>query len=193
MNAHIATFVLAFVAVTSTPALAGTVVADSSFDADAEGWDVRFANEVFELPVAYDGYEQCISIADLSDGDTWYFSAPEEYLGAQASVYGGTLRFSLRDVGAGSLSDSAYGIQLVGGKATSPTVLYLPVDAPRDGWEDYEAVLKPAAGWWHSSGRAATAKEMQLVLANLMQLNIQAEYVSGNDVGEIDDVSLSTP
>lgn len=63
-----------------------TVLAESDFLWDVDGWTIRGAAENFQHG------QKMIKAADKGP-DTWYFVAPGKFLGAKRAAYGGKLSF----------------------------------------------------------------------------------------------------
>ncbi|MEQ8496041.1 MAG: laminin B domain-containing protein, partial [Gammaproteobacteria bacterium] len=72
--------------------------------------------------------------------------------------------------------------------------LELRIDAgnplPVGTWVSYAIPLHESAGWTQG-GAAATQADLQTVFGALDRLRIRGEYISGSDIGRLDNVSLS--
>lgn len=170
----------------------GTCGAQSSFDSDDEGWRVLGEAHGDSAVPTYQstggnpgGY---IEVVDNATGSTWYWDAPEHYLGDQSCAYSGTLRFDLRQ----SSTDNQFDdddIVLEGGGLT---LVYNTAENPGTDWTSYSIPLNETAGWSNAAtAEPATQQEMQAVLTDLTALRIRGEFVDGADVGGLDNVSLS--
>jgi len=163
---------------------ASFLIAESTFDAGNDGWDLR--NDATDLTWT-DGH---LMAADRGLGQTWYWDAPDAYLGDQSLALGGRLEFDLSQ----SLGDAQYAdedVYLLGGGMT------LAIDAGDNPaiypeWSSYVVGLDAAAGWKVDllSGRDATAEELATVLGGLTGVYIRGEYRTGEDVGRLDNVRL---
>lgn len=181
---------IAAAALFASPVQASEVIAEAHFDTDSEGWRVVPFNQEAGLPaVAANG---AIHALDAADGDTWYFSAPADFVDQARD--GDVLEFALKDKGRGGRDAVAMqAVQIVGG-APGQAVLtaYLAVAAPAGAqWTEYEVALDGSESWWLSNGRIATPSEVAYIVNHLYVLNIQAEYVNGADHASLDYAVLS--
>jgi len=183
--------------------LAQPIIAESHFDADAEGWTAMRTVNLSPLdptPVPsgnlawvetggnLGGYFQHV---DPNDGRTSYWQAPSGFLGDRSAAYGGVLSFDLKQSSTGSQYDIADVVIQGAGMTLAANTSY----NPRVSWTRYH-VLLAAGGGWHVdtlSGPAATPAEVQQALAALTALYIRAEYRSGNDTDGLDNVVLTGP
>ena len=171
--------------------------AQSSFDADDEGWKgVSFAvsgpyesiiNGPWDVTYALDGGNPGghISLGD-PDGNAGYFQAPTDYLGNQSGNLGGSLVFDTRIEPA---RDPFLSPEVIL-KNSSITLVIDLEDPPNADWKTYRVGLTFDSGWrkGSTSGDAPTQTEFNQVMSNLTGLFIRSEYVSGNDRGFLDNV-----
>ena len=174
--------VLALTAASSTAAL-------STFDTDDEGWTITGdaqgggASPTWESSGGNPG--GYISATDDVQGGTWYFKAPAAFHGDFSSAYGTNLTFDLRQSRTSSQFDNV-DVYLSGGG------LDLTFDTaynPGTEWTGYNLLLTEVGGW-QLSGSPPTQAEFQQVLGDVTDLQIRGEYVSGSDVGDLDNVVL---
>jgi hypothetical protein len=155
----------------------------STFDAGTEGWTiVADGTGPVWNPGGY------ITTVDLGLGQTIYWVAPAAFLGDQSAAYGGTLAFDLRQSATNGGFD-ATDIFLSNG----PTTLAFDLATNPLTVFTHFAVALLAPGWKVGSiaGPDATAAQMQAVLGSLTSLRIRAEFRSGADTDDLDNVSLN--
>lgn len=176
-----------------SPAAAQTVLASSTFNSNTEGWTVRnYLDSVIGITHFSTGGNPggFVRTTDPVDSNTSFFVAPAPFLGNKAHAHGGTLAFDLRQ----SHQDAQYNdndVILKGGGLT--LVLDLPVNPATSTWTNYVVPLS-AGGWKVGTlgGSTATEAEMQQALQNMTDLRIRAEYRSGNDSVDLDNVVLTS-
>lgn len=190
------TFVRIFPALVLAAPLASAqpILAQSRFDADRDGWTTLtdLGNTFIPVWSATGGNpDGCISQTD-PDGGFFFFRAPAKFLGDQSAAFGGTLSFDLRESGNGTLNDPT-DILLNGGTLQ----LYYNTAANPETFRfsRYNIVLSDKALWHVGSlaGPLATAAEFQQVLANLTDILIRGEFVSGNETTRLDNVIVRAP
>jgi len=160
----------------------------STFDTDADGWTMvgDVASDGW-IATGGDpgGYFQWVDAATGAEG---LYNAPAKFLGDKSTFYGGTLTYNLQDTG-----DNLPGadIVLTGGGVT----LYYPTAGTpgiTPAWGAFSANLTEV-GWTMADGvTAATAQQMQTVLADVTSLEIRAEYVYGDESGGLDNVVMTS-
>lgn len=189
---------LVLVGLAASPAVARQF----TFDSDAEGWtgvnlndQPPFGSGGSPLTMEYHanggnpgGY---IALTDPDSLDFW-FAAPAGVLGNQATAYGTTLSYDLRNTG--NTYDGTPDVVLAG--AGIELVINLGPGPTPDVWTPYSVVLNEAAGWRKGSlgGDTPTAGEFQAVLGSLTGLRIRGEYFAGGfglEVGAIDNVNFA--
>ncbi len=114
--------------------------------------------------------------AEVGSNNTWYWEAPNKYLGEKGDAYGTQLRFQLKT--SSSFADAWSGfnaddVVLRSGKLT----LVYDIPHPDSEWERYCVPLDGSAEWLHQgTKKRATVEEMQTVLKDLKGLQIRGEY-----------------
>lgn len=185
----LALIVLGFAA----PPLHADIIAISNFDdppAGVDGWTV--IGDVASGPtrIAAGGNPGgFLRLVDSVVGDVIYWNAPGKFLGNKSSAYGFNLTFDLRQ----SSTDSQFDdddVVLIGGALT---LVYDTSPNPATAWTSYLVPLLASAGWkvGSLSGAAATEAQMQTVLGGLTAMRIRAEYRSGADTDDIDNIVLN--
>jgi hypothetical protein len=164
------------------------VLAQSTFDTNNEDWST--IGDAFSADYNATGGNPggFISGVDQSLGSTWYFRAPAKFLGNRLAAYGQTLTY---DIIASDVPDNrgAADVILRGGGIT---LLYSGVRLPTTSWSHFSVVIKPGKNWvLGDTNRKATAKQFKKVLANLEELDIRGEYITGPDTEGLDNVMLS--
>jgi hypothetical protein len=190
MNAFKALVVL----VTAAASAIATPIVSSTFDLDDDGWIVGS----FLTPsgpttaptyVAADGNPAGHLHAD--DFAPWSaYHAPAKFLGDLSAAYGALLKFDIRVPGTDGVQYSAV---IISDGTTTLQFRGLPGIA---GWQTYQIPLLASAGWQHSTdgktaGAAATELEIQTVLSNLQFLHINADWLTGMDYADLDNVIIT--
>ncbi|MHB1459997.1 MAG: laminin B domain-containing protein [Armatimonadota bacterium] len=173
------------------------IAASSTFDSGVDGW------QIIDLPdngpydhsyglydVSYDPSSGnpggCITGTDPSS-NTFFFKAPDSFLGDQSGIYGGELIYDMISIG-GDYFDVA-DVVLIG---AGLTITYDVVGNPGTTWK---AMIAPMTetGWklGNLSGAAVTEQQFREVLAQLTGLHIRGEYRWGAETGYLDNVYLS--
>jgi MYXO-CTERM domain-containing protein len=168
-----------------------------TFDSDDQGWsainDTSF--------IGYDGTigqpNGALRGVDQVSGPIWYFSAPLIDLGNLSGLYGNAISYDILGISGNHNFDlSLADIMLSGGGIT------IGIDTsaqPVNGqWTSWSAMVDDSSGWelvtslsaGELSGNAATAADIQTVLADLDGLYIRGEYTSGSDSAALDNVSF---
>ncbi len=162
----------------------------STFDAHDDDWQVAGDAEEGRQTPQYltTGGNPGGHIAANDDvtGGTWYWAAPEKFLGNQGAAYQKRLSFDLKQSNLNEQFDEA-DVMLVGAGQT--LVLDL-ANNPGTDWTSYSVMLSESANWKRGSleGEPATAADLRAVLGDLTQLWIRGEYVTGSDTGSLDNV-----
>jgi len=167
-------------------------LAESTFETDAEGWQVLSGLGVESpdhSPAA--GLEDgSVEYAAGTATGSWFWSAPEDFLGNLSGAYGGRLeceRFTTATGGSGLMEDVA----LVGGG------LVLVADLPTPGttW-NWQSVPLVAGSDWHLenlSGPAATLADLLQVLGALEAVLIRGGFGPDAHVSGLDTVRWVGP
>jgi hypothetical protein len=176
--------------------------ANSGFDVDADGWTVIGDAQGSNVKPDFNGTggnpDGLISAKDNTVGGTYYFVAPEKYLGDASAAYAKHLTFDLKTTALNS-PFKAYGVMLSGAGTT--IVAFLPYDPePVNTWKSYSIALDPSAGWKLvpntgikaevdlSSAQPASERDLRTVLGALNTLRIRGEFNTGPDTGALDNV-----
>ena len=167
----------------------------STFDAGNDGWTVSDTNPPFDsfggsFTPDYDEAGQFIRYTDPSSM-SFFFEAPDSFLGDLSAYYGGVLRYSQTlSVQTPQWRDDP-DLVLVNGSGL--VLVYQNPNQPGTGWTDYAVSL--SAGSWRVGaldGSFATGAQMQAVLGDLQRLRIRGEYISGVvETTALDNVSIS--
>jgi len=163
-------------------------VVSSDFEINAEDWSLDgdgegpFHNATGGNP---GGYIFCI---DQVQSASWYFLAPNKFLGNISDAYGQSLIFDLRQSFLDNQINSSDDISLT---SDTLTLHFNLVHNPQTVWTRYSIPLKEGRLWINANtGNPATQTEMQMVLSNLTELRIRGEYRTGPDTGDLDNVML---
>ena len=163
-------------------------IVSSTFDTDSDGWlvgDFLFTGGPTTTPTYNAG-----GYIHADDFAAWSaFQAPAKFLGDLSAAYGATLSFQLRAAG---VDGPAYSAIVISNGSTTLQFSGLPVAGV---WHNFAMPLLAAAGWQHSTngktaGAAATEAELQAVLANVQFLHINADWLTGQDYAELDNVEI---
>lgn len=165
----------------------------STFDTDAEGWAVFGDAEGGTATPDYNatggnpgGY---LSADDDVAGGTWYWDAPDAFLGDRSGSFGRMLSFDLRQTATSSQFDNA-DIVLQGG---GMELRFDTAENPGTDWTSYAVLLSTDAGWTvGATEEAPTDAEFMAVLSDLNALRIRGEFRTGADTGSLDNVILET-
>lgn len=168
----------------------------SSFDSDAEGWDILNDAIGFVWDGAMGNPAGAIRARDASDGRIWYFSGSTSYVGNLGSFYGGLLSWDLLGISGNHASVTGRADIMLAGSAGAIGI-DIPVLAVNGQWTSWQVSL--LAGDWHMvsstsngslSATLADEATMRAVLGNLTGFYIQGEYTSGGDAMALDNVVL---
>ncbi len=120
---------------------------------------------------------------------TWFFKAPSKYHGDFSAALGSTLTFDLKQSSLSSQFD-LHDVRLTG---VALSISFDTRSNPGTDWTSYTIRLDETAGWRVGSldGPAATRSDILTVLADLTDLLIRGEFVSGPDTGALDNVVLN--
>lgn len=159
------------------------------FTDSAQGWivngDTRPADAIFSPTGGHPG--GCITGTDEALGETWYFLAPPSMLQQLPKAINGTISYSLKQSGPIiSLFDDD--IVIVG---PAGRLSYRFPNAPGTDWTDFSVQLSASKGWTFNWNRRATQAQLEQVLAAPTLLQIRGEYVTGEDMGSLDNFVLA--
>lgn len=161
----------------------------STFDHGAEGWTVDgdASSQGWKSAGGHPG--GYFSWVDAASGSDAYFQAPKRFLGKKGAFYAGTLSYSVLDSGN---NYTAYDVKLVGAGHTLEYTGKNDATFPKAGvWSTRTVHLNPLQFIDADTGAAPSAAELRAVLADLTDLEIRAEYVSGGESGGLDSVTLA--
>jgi hypothetical protein len=167
-------------------------IAVSTFDTGTDGWKTGdFFSPASALDPLWASSPGFIRTTDIHAWNA--FSAPAPFLGDQSAAYGGTLSLDMR-----SAVNDAINYPLVT-ISDGITVLQYRDSIPDDNnFTSYSISLLASAGWEVAAGSsgtsagAATELQLQTVLGNLIWLNLDADWNSGPDRVDLDNVALCT-
>lgn len=166
----------------------GHTLVRHEFTDSAQGWtvrgDTRPDNAIFTPTGGHPG--GCITGTDEALGETWYFLAPPEVLRQLPKAVNGTLSYSLKQSGSIiSLFDDDVVILGRAGRLS-----YRFPTAPGTDWTDFSVRLSADAGWTWNWNQKASQAQIASVLAAPTLLQIRGEYVTGDDMGSLDNFVL---
>ncbi|MFS0736543.1 PEPxxWA-CTERM sorting domain-containing protein [Sphingomonas sp. 1P06PA] len=166
------------------------VIASSDFATGDEGWTIgEFTGIGPNLTPTYDPIGQLISTGDVAANVA--FIASSAYLGDQSGAFGGSISFDLSDASNDGtnyspLSLTGAGITLYARPTPPPSTTAL--SAFNISLVGASFVTSDPFG---TSGATATDAQLLAVLADLDQLAILADWQSGGDFSQLDNVVLS--
>ncbi len=165
------------------------VIANSDFEANADGWTMTGdVNPVPELHATGGNPGGCICGTDLDLGDIWYFVAPSKYLGNVSHAWGRRLTWDLKG---SSIYYQIKGRDVVM-QGPGLSIIYNIPSTPGLDWTPYEVTFDASSGWKidTASQPDATEEDIKSVLANLHSLRIRGEFVDGPDHECLDNVEF---
>lgn len=165
----------------------------SSFTSSNDGWtvvgDAQGSSQQPNYQTTGGTSDGFVSATDNVTGGTWYWKAPEKYLGDRSSSYGLTLSFQLTQSSVTSQFEN-YDVILEG---AGIKLTYKLPSHPNTTWTAYSVALSESADWVNAAtGNAASHDNMIAVLGSMTALFIRGEYRDGSDSGGLDSVSLQT-
>jgi hypothetical protein len=163
---------------------------ESAFDAGSEGWTTVGDSGSPSWIASGGNPAGHIRATDTVGGISWFFRAPTAFYGDHSDAYGGILSFDMLQVDASVQYDDR-DVIMTGGNVT---VWYDFPNNPLTTWTHYAAVLDDAGGWRFgalAAPVAASAEQIQTVLANLADLQIRGEFRTGADSASLDNVILT--
>ncbi len=174
------------------PTMAASIIVESTFDADLDGWTKAPGSDAGSSLTWVDsggnpgGY---LRVNEAAQGGIDRIAAPAKFLGNMAAFVGGTFEMdrltnSLSNPGAANDD-----IRLIGGGFT------LRYDLPSPGlsvWISEEVDLTHDSGWVHvSSGAAPTAGEFAAVMGDLTAIYLLADFRSGQETPSFDNIRMT--
>jgi hypothetical protein len=171
-------------------------IVSSTFDTGDEGWIVGS----FLTPSGPTTTPTYVSTGGNPDGylhaddfAAWSaYHAPAKFRGDLSAAYGAVLSFDIRIPGVDPMTYSAVIL------SDGTTTLQYRGNPTPGGWYRYLIPLVASAGWQHSTdgkspGAAATEAELQAVLSNIQFLHINADWLTGMDYADLDNVIIANP
>jgi Laminin B (Domain IV) len=176
-------------AVLACPVAADAATVASRFDSGTEGWTVSGDPSGPPQFVASGGHPGgFIRVVDGSGGVSMYWVAPAKFRRV-GGLYGGFLRFDLRQSSQTNQYDDP-DVVIVGGGLT---VAYDTASNPTNSFTSFTVPLRERPQWTNvQTKKRATQAEMQKVLSAPTAIRIRAEYVTGPDTDDLDNVVLTT-
>ncbi len=166
-------------------------IVQSTFNSDIDGWSFAGDVQAFGWQGSGGNKGGWLEAVDTSADDTWYFVAPDEFLGDKAGFYDGEISFELKQSTLANQFDDEDVIMEGGGKRL---VLDLTGN-PGLAFTQFSVSLNEAPNWrlGRLDGPAATEADIRAVLSDMTGLQIRGEYVDGDDAGGLDNVVLEAP
>lgn len=159
--------------------------AQSTFDADADGWTVVGDAQPVQFVSSGGNPGGYVSTSDLELGGTWYWKAPQKFLQSLSGAYGGRLRFDLIVSQTGNGYEDVE-VVLTGGDTRLG--FDLP-SAPGTRWTSYEVDLSERGAWVDlATNRTASRSQIRAALRGASELRIRGEFRDGPDTGGLDNV-----
>ncbi len=165
----------------------------SNFNTDSEGWAIVGDGGGLVQPVyntAGGNPGGFISSKDEGTGATWYFSAPNKFLGNKSWFYGQNLRFDLKQ----NRTDQQFNDDDIIIEGNGILMFFKTSENPRLTWTPYTVKLDETANWRIPTilglSRRATQAEIKTILCNVVRLWIRGEFVDGADEGSLDNVLI---
>ena len=172
-----------------------TIIASSTFDSGDEGWTVYDIDDDYWNGTTYipdyisDGGNPGGYISEVDPStNSFYFSAPAQFLGDVEIAYQGCLSFDRRTTSEGDpIIDGPNDVLLIG----AGLVIRFGTPPPEETWSTQTVVLAVEAGWVKGNGNPLTEADMRSVLASLDYLLICGDHTMGApDTGRLDNVIL---
>ena len=178
-------------AIVAAGSASADTIATSTFTTGDDGWSNGDLDHLGSTtPVTYDAATGTITVADNYGSNG--FVAPIAYLGNQSAAFGGTITFDEAEASTDGVNYAP--LSLISGA----TVLYAqPAPPPGTSLTSYSISLVGSSFYtgdpFNSAGGAAvTDATLQAVLASLDRLAVQADWHSGGDFAQLDNVVLSS-
>jgi hypothetical protein len=180
-------------------ALAGLVIFNanangvrSTFDTNSDGWYVSNFDGTGAASVNW-------TAGTIQTGDVYTetaFHAPAKYNGNWSSIYGSSLSFDLTEVSHDTGANSYYTAIIASGS----NILYWYGGAPLPTFTTFIAPLTASDTRWRlggsgfapTSGTTPTELQFKAILSNITRLQINAEFITGNDNSRLDNVAFGT-
>jgi hypothetical protein len=186
---------MAIVLVAAPGSAFSATIVESTFDSDNEGW--RVGDFFFDTASSDPGFVASggnpggfIRTEDLYAWNSYY--APASFLGDQSAAYGGNLHLEEQILA----SDGIDYPMVVISDGTTRLQFFTP--PPGTSWTSFDIPLLASAGWEvaldesGNPGPAATEAQLLAVLSNLSFLHIDADWLTGPDQDDLDNVRLES-
>lgn len=167
----------------------------STFDTNNEGWttygDATSPNAAWYASGGNPG--GYIRVTDQSVGGTWYFVAPDKFLGNKCDAYGTYLRYDQFTSDTTNESDYPERPDIIIFGA-GLTLVFNNAENPNLTWTHYDVLLREDAGWRLNSnnGPVPTQAQFRAALGDISGLRIRGEYRPLDDYGGLDNVILES-
>jgi len=164
----------------------------SYFEKNDEGWkvvgDVKNAFSKPDYHASGGNPGGFLSATDETTGGVWYWSAPGKFLGSKGAALGKKLSYDLMQSGLNNQFEAPDIIL----ESKYLILVYSFPSHPNTTWTSFSVRFSADTGWKKNNpgGPPATEKELKKVLSNLKNLKIRGEFITGPDVGSIDNVCL---
>ncbi len=166
----------------------------STFNSDNDGWkiegDASSSTPIYKLTDGNPG--GYISADDTESSGTWFFSAPNKFLGDLSTLYDKNIEFDLRQH-----SNMTNQYNHIGGdviiEGNGLVIVFNTTDNPSSVWTSYSIPVSADAGWSLNNidGNLANETEIRSVLTNVTKIKIRGEFESGPDIGDLDNVVIN--
>jgi len=174
------------------------VINQHSFDSGAQAWGLAQSQLTNTFSPTQGNPAGCLMVIAGATNETWYWTAPAEFLANYAAAYGGWLRFDLNDDSSGQPNTTEPLVVMTG---AGFTLAYFDFEAPGTnaaGWRRYSVPLHESPshgeGCWRMEawgGQFPTDLQMQLTLANLTSLQVRGKAAPGRS-GRLDNIAVGT-
>lgn len=186
--------IVAAVCLTAPAAAPAAILVQSTFDGGDDGWRVgEFFNTagagVPTYAAAGGNPGGFVRTGDVFGWNAYH--APAAFLGDQSAAYGGNLHVEQRVLGSDGVN---YPMVVISDGVLS---LQFRTAPPGAGWTVYDIPLLASAGWEVANGSgdpgpAASEAQLQQVLGSLTFLHLDADWFSGSDQVDLDNVRLES-
>jgi hypothetical protein len=164
----------------------------SYFENNDEGWKMTgdvtnaFARPDYHATGGNPG--GFVSATDEATGGNWYWTAPGKFLGSKSGALGKKLSFDLMQ---SDLNNQFEAPDIIIESGDLILVYTLP-SHPDTKWTSYTVNFSAEAGWKKNdtSGPQAGEEDLKKALSRLTGLKIRGEFISGPDIGSLDNVCL---
>jgi len=164
-------------------------VSQSAFENDEEQW--AWGTSASNWGQAGSGWDESgfLRIRAKFAGEAWWWIAPFKYQGGRIDAYGGALQFDFKRWG-GTVTTNRPVVVLSG---AGLSVRFPCPAAEGANWTVARVPLREGAGWQRVDGMPAFREELMLVLANLVDLQIQGQFSAATETYALDNVVFMAP